>query len=74
MILGNCPGQFVSAQVMVLIGPPRGVGDLVWKSCRRQNLRQKRVGIKGNPRHESVELFRRVRRRRTIGLFGLLLG
>ena len=40
---GRC--ELRAGEVVMLVGPARGVGNLRWKRRRGQHLRQKRVGI-----------------------------
>jgi hypothetical protein len=48
MIFRDSLGQCVTRQVVVLIGPLGGFGNLVRKSCGGENLRQQRVRIQGD--------------------------
>ena len=65
MVFLNGVGERLARKIMVLIGPALRVGNLI-RVCRRgQNLRQQRIGIKRDARHQSVEFARgQVRRRR----------
>ena len=65
--------QFGSAQVGMVAGPGGSIRDLVWEGRCRQDLGQQRIGIKGYPLSDAIQLIQRYRRRCILAARRILL-
>ena len=64
VIVGDRARQRLAAQVVMLVGPARRVRNLFRERGGGEDLREQRIRIERDPRHEAIELGRRILARR----------